>query len=237
MRLNWKVCSPKGVTMPEARKLTEAVEEYLEAIHRFSESEGPTTTGLAKQLHVAPASVTGMLRRLAEQGLISYERYGRIALTAEGRRRAQTVIRRHRLAERLLTDVLGVSLDQVHDEACRLEHALSPELEDRIAHTLGDPESCPHGNPIDVRSEGKASRLSDATQGRSFVVVSLSDESPEVVRYLAEQGLMPPARLKVTGREPLGGGVVITVDQVEKTLSRELAATIRVLPDDQGGSQ
>jgi len=220
--------------MPQAKELTKAVEEYLEAIHRSSESGGPTTTGLAKQLGVAPASVTGMLRRLAEQKLITHERYGRIALTSEGRKRARAVIRRHRLAERLLTDVLGVPLDQVHDEACRLEHALSPEIEDRIAQTLGAPEACPHGNPIDVRSERKASRLSDATEGESFVVVSLTDESPEVIRYLTEHGVMPSARLKVTGSEPVGGGVKVTVKGVKQTLSRELAATIRVLPDDEG---
>ena len=219
--------------MSQSRELTQAVEEYLEAIHRFSESDGPTTTRLARQLGVAPASVTGMLRRLAEQGLIRYQRYGRITLTPEGRRRARGVIRRHRLAERLLTDVLGLPLDQVHDEACRLEHALSPEVEDRIAQTLGDPEACPHGNPIDVGSHGKAGRLTEAAQGRDVSIVALTDESPEVVRYLTEHGLMPPALVKVTGRQPVGGGVIVMVGGVEKTLSRELAATIRVLPDNE----
>jgi DtxR family Mn-dependent transcriptional regulator len=175
-----------------------------------------------------------MLRRLAEQGLVTYERYGRIALTPEGRRQAQSVIRRHRLAERLLTDVLGVPIDQVHDEACRLEHAVSPDVEDRIAQTLGDPKACPHGNPIDLQSGGAASRLSEAQQGEALAVVGLSDESPEVVRYLSEHGLLPPARVMVTGSEPRGGGLVVTVDGVEKTLSRELAATIRVLPADEG---
>jgi DtxR family Mn-dependent transcriptional regulator len=220
--------------MSQSRQLTQAVEEYLEAIHRFSESDGPTTTRLAKQLRVAPASVTGMLRRLAEQGLIRYQRYGRIALTPEGRRRARSVIRRHRLAERLLTDVLDVPLERVHDEACRLEHALSPEVEDRIAQTLGDPEVCPHGNPIDVQSRGKARRLTEAAQGRDVTIIGLANESPEVVRYLTEHGLMPPARVTVTGSEPVGGGVIVTVDGVNKTLSRELADTIRVLPDDEG---
>jgi DtxR family Mn-dependent transcriptional regulator len=215
--------------MAKTETLTHAVEEYLEAIHRFaSAGGGPTTTGLAEHLAVTPASVTGMLKRLADLGLIAYERYGRIELTAAGDRLAHSIVRRHRLAERLLADVLEVPLDQVHDEACRLEHGLSADVAGRIADKLGDPELCPHGHPIDAQAEDRTMSLLDAPKSQALVVVRLENESPEVVRYLADRKLLPKARLKVKDREPVGGGVVVEVGKERHTIGRELAATIRV---------
>ncbi len=207
--------------------MTGAVEEYLEAIWRLSEKRNAlSTTGLAGHLKVKPASVTGMLKRLAGQGLITYRRYGRIDLTAEGQRRARSVVRRHRLAERLLTDVLGVPLDQVHDEACRLEHALSPAVESRIADRLGV-DACPHGNPISTAADRSTSLL-DAPLGRALVVVRLEEESPEVIRYLSELGLLPGSVVTIVRREPLGGAVDLELNGARKTIGRELADTIRV---------
>ncbi len=215
--------------MPQAETLTQAVEEYLEAIHHFAASgEGPTTTRLADHLDVRPASVTGMLKRLADLGLVDHKRYGRIKLTPAGERRAHAIVRRHRLAERLLTDVLDVPLDQVHDEACRLEHALSADVAGRIAKKLGDPELCPHGHPIDAQIQDRTMSLLDAPEGATLVLVRLGDESPEVVRYLADRKLLPRARLKVKAREPVGGGVVVEVNGGTHTIGRQLAATIRV---------
>jgi len=215
--------------MAERQALTQAVEEYLEAIQRFSgEGEGPSTTRLAAHLKVRPPSVTGMVKRLAELGLVTYRRYGRVNLTAAGQRGAKAIVRRHRLAERLLTDVLELPLDRVHDEACRLEHALSPEVEDLIARKLGDPESCPHGHPIKAGSEERTVTLAEAPQGRLLRIVRIEDESPEVVRYLAQRKLLPEAIVTVREREPVGGGVVLDVDGETQTLGRELAATIRV---------
>jgi DtxR family Mn-dependent transcriptional regulator len=215
--------------MPQAERLTHAVEEYLEAIYRLAASgEGPTTTGLADHLDVRPASVTGMLKRLADLGLVDHKRYGRIKLTAVGGRRAQAIVRRHRLAERLLTDMLDVPLDQVHDEACRLEHALSADVARRIAKKLGDPELCPHGHPIDAQIQDRTMSLLDAPEGAALVLARLGDESPEVVRYLADRKLLPRARLKVKTREPVGGGVVVELNGETHTIGRELAATIRV---------
>ena len=215
--------------MAERQALTQAVEEYLEAIQRFSgEGEGPSTTRLAAHLKVRPPSVTGMVKRLAELGLVTYRRYGRVNLTPAGQRGARAIVRRHRLAERLLADVLELPLDRVHDEACRLEHALSPEVEDLIARKLGDPENCPHGHPIKVGSEEPTVTLADAPEGRLLRIVRIEDESPEVVRYLTERKLLPKATVRVREREPLGGGVVLDVDGVRQTLGRELAATIRV---------
>ena len=215
--------------MAERKALTDAVEEYLEAIQRFSgEGEGPSTTQLASHLKVRPASVTGMVKRLAERGLVNYRRYGRVNLTPAGRRGARAIVRRHRLAERLLTDVLELPLDRVHDEACRLEHALSPEVEQLIARKLGDPEDCPHGHPIKAGSEERTVTLAEAPEGRLLRIVMIEDESPEVVRYLTERKLLPKGTVTVREREPIGGGVVLDVEGKTETLGREMAATIRV---------
>jgi DtxR family Mn-dependent transcriptional regulator len=213
--------------MTPNQPISGAVEEYLEAIHRLSSKRNAlSTTGLAERLSVKPASVTGMLKRLSELGFISYRRYGPIQLTPEGERRGRAVIRRHRLAERLLTDVLGVPLDQVHDEACRLEHALSADVESRIARRL-HADACPHGNPINVTADRSISLL-DAPMNRPLVIIRLEDESPEVIRYLTERGLLPGATVTVTRREPLGSAVVLEVKGETQTVGRELAETIRV---------
>lgn len=215
--------------MPTTQRqpMTGAVEEYLEAIHRLSgKGNALSTTGLAERLKVTPASVTGMLKRLAGMGLISYRRYGRIALTPEGKRRSRAIIRRHRLAERLLTDLLGVPLEQVHEEACRLEHALSPEVESRIADRLGA-QVCPHGNPINLASDRSLSLL-DAPANRPLTIVRLEEESAEVVRYLSERGLLPGAAVTITRREPLGSAVMLEVNGREQVIGRTLADTIRV---------
>jgi len=206
-----------------------AVEEYLEAIHRFgATAEGGSTTRLAEHLGVAPASVTGMLRRLRETGLITYRKYGEFALTAEGEARAHNLIRRHRLAERLLTDVLKVPLEEAHDEACRLEHALSPQLEARLATALGSPESCPHGHPIDAAAEDHTLPLADLPANRRAVIARLEDETPARVRYLSERGLVPGARVVVRKRDSLGEVLVVEVNGQTHSLALALARTLRI---------
>lgn len=209
--------------------LSAHVEEYLEAIHRLSRRPGGVSTmGLARQLAVKPASVTGMLRRLAALGLITYRRYHDIAFTEQGRRLAYQLIRRHRLAERLLTDLLKVPLDQAHDHACRLEHVVSPDLEIRIADALGAPSSCPHGHPINLAARDRTVSLLDAPLRRHLIISRLEDESPEVVRYLAERDLLPGTRIQITMRRPAAGTVVLTAGGQTHTLGVGLAATVRV---------
>jgi len=211
--------------------LSENVEEYLEAIHRLSEDpRGVSTTALARRLQVTPASVTGMLRRLRDLGLINYSRYRVIALTDEGKLRARQVLRRHRLAERLLTDVLKVPLDEAHAEACRLEHAVSPELEKRISDTLGAPEVCPHGHPVDVAGRDDTISLAEAPLNTALLVARLSDESPEVVRYLADLGILPGASAKIETRKAAAGTLVVRVGAATHTLGLALAQSVRVHP-------
>lgn len=187
-----------------------------------------STNLLARHLGVTPASVTGMLRRLAELGLVTYRRYHHIALTEEGERRAHDVIRRHRLAERLLTDLLSVPLEEAHAEACLLEHAVSPALVPRLVSALGSPESCPHGHPVDAGRPDDTIPLTEAPTGRPVTVARLGDESREVVRYLAERRLLPGAVVTVTEREPRGAAISLEVEGVRHTLSHSLAASIRV---------
>ncbi|HVA34545.1 MAG TPA: metal-dependent transcriptional regulator [Candidatus Baltobacteraceae bacterium] len=135
----------------------ESIEEYLEAVYRL-EREGPgvTTSGLAASLGVAPASVSGMLKKLGSDGYVEQVARGEVKLTPKGLDVALRVIRRHRLAERLLTDVLGMSGDDVHVEACMLEHAISDRVEERLVALLGDPKTCPHGHPIPPADGHKA---------------------------------------------------------------------------------
>jgi DtxR family Mn-dependent transcriptional regulator len=215
------------VALPAA--LSESVEEYLEAIRKLGKTPGGVSTSrLARRLGVAPASVTGMLRRLADLGFVTYQRYRDVRLTATGEKRADEVIRRHRLTERLLTDMLGVPLEEAHDEACRLEHAVSPALEGRIAEALGGPTECPHGNPVDIGAEDRTLSLAGAPVDRSLVVVRLENEAPDVVRYLTGRKLLPGARVRVKEREPLDGSVVLEVEGERQVLGPQMAASVRV---------
>jgi len=209
--------------------VSQSVEEYLQAIQRLSLLPGRvSTTRLARQLGVTPASVTGMLHRLADLGLISYRRYRRIALTPEGERLAQGLIRRHRLTERLLTNLLDVPLHEAHQEACRLEHAVSPALESRLADKLGAFAACPHGHPIDASRAEAGQSLLEAPLQRPLTIVSIEDESPEAVRHLAERGLLPGASVEVISRDPRDDALVLDVGGQTEALGRRVAAGIRV---------
>jgi len=215
--------------MPHTDALSENAEEYLEAIHRLSDRPGgASTTSLARHLRVTPASVTGMLRRLRELGMINYRRYRSIALTEDGRQRAHDLIRRHRLAERLLTDVLKVPLDEAHQEACRLEHAVSPRLEQRMADALGSPESCPHGHPMDLDAADAAVSLLDAPLSVDLVIARLDNESPDIVRHLSERGLLPGAGVIVRERDLTAGTVAVETSGKTHTLGVGIAETVCV---------
>jgi DtxR family transcriptional regulator, Mn-dependent transcriptional regulator len=216
---------------------TPAVEDYLKAIYQLSMGDEPVgTSAIAERLGISPASVTGMLKRLAQQGLIDHELYQGASLTARGRREAVRMIRRHRVLELFLVEVLGYTWDQVHEEAERLEHAASDELVDRMAGVLGDPESDPHGHPIP--GPGQAFRpadfpkLAELAPGDRAVLRRVSDEDPEALRYLARLNLVPGARLEVLERTPLRGPLRVKVEGAEEMVGLELAARlcVEVLP-------
>jgi DtxR family Mn-dependent transcriptional regulator len=211
----------------------ESIEEYLEAVYRL-EREGPgvTTSGLASSLGVAPASVSGMLKKLDKDGFVQYVARGEVKLTRKGLEIAVSVLRRHRLAERLLTDVLGMPWDEVHSEACMLEHAISQRVEDRLVKLLGDPQTCPHGQPIPPRDLSDPVRvgipLAQIEEGRRAVVSGVSEEIPEMLRYLGEVGLRPGASLRVIDKAPLGGPITIEIEKARHAISLELARMVMV---------
>src|SRR5579872_27601 len=166
----------------------ESIEEYLEAVYRL-EREGPgvTTSGLATALGVAPASVSGMLKKLSKDGYLEQVARGSVKLTHRGLEVAVRVLRRHRLAERLLTDVLGMPWDEVHSEACMLEHAISAKVEARLVALLHDPKTCPHGLPIPPKDLSDPERngmpLAQLEIGSDAVVQGVTHEVPEMLHY------------------------------------------------------
>jgi DtxR family Mn-dependent transcriptional regulator len=220
--------SHSGFRRPEAPN-TEAVEDYAKALHALAKrSDGPvTTSALAERLGVSPGSVTSMLKRMGEMGLVAHEPYRGATLTAEGERVALEVIRHHRLLESYLTDVLGMPWDRVHDEAEVLEHYISEELEERIAAALGDPARDPHGDPIPDRDLEVASErgipLAELETGGSGTLARVSDSDPEMLRFLAERKIRPGSEIRVGEREPFGGSVAIEVDGKPHAIGAELA--------------
>jgi DtxR family Mn-dependent transcriptional regulator len=217
--------------------VTEAVDDYLKAIYELAGNDGRATTALiAKKLDVAAASVTGMLRKLAEQDspFIDYEKHRGATLTEAGRRRALEVIRHHRLIELFLFETLGYPWDEVHAEAEKLEHAISERFEDRIAEVLGDPEVDPHGHPI-PRKDGTIPdrsdrRLLDLDAGTEAVVSRVSDRDPELLRYFAELGVKPGVPIELLERGPFDGPLMVRINGAAevKALGNRVCREIRV---------
>ena len=190
--------------MPDA---SPSVQDYLKAIYRLSrDGEQVSTTSLAAALGVAPASVTGMLKRLAGERppLVVYRSRRGATLTPAGERIALEIVRRHRLLELFLVRVLGYGWDEVHEEAERLEHAISARMEERIARLLGEPAFDPHGHPIPAPDLtlplSRAVPLSQAAVGAQGRIVSVSDADPAVLRRLSALGLLPGVGFTVAHR-------------------------------------
>ena len=206
---------------------------YLKAIYRL-EREGPgvTTSALATELGVAPASVSGMLKKLVGEGFVEHEVRGDIKLTRKGLEVAVGVVRRNRLAERLLTDILDMPWDEVYAEACILEHAISERVEERLIATLGNPTTCPHGHPIPPKDLTEPVMtgipLAQVEPGTRVTVSGVTEQMPEILRYLGGVGVRPGARLNVLEKAPLGGPLTIEVDGERHAISLELARTVMI---------
>lgn len=219
-----------------------AVEDYLKTIYHLSRDEAAAgTSSIAERLHVAAGSVTGMLKRLAERGLVEHVPYYGARLTAEGEDEAVRLIRRHRVLELFLVQVLGYTWDRVHEEAERLEHAVSDELIDRMAAVLGEPESDPHGAPIPEAGTAFVDRkypaLSELGVGSAAVLRRVPDEDPEALRYLATLRLTPGARIEVLDRAPLDGPVHLRVEGKDQFIGVELSKTLQVEPAERAGGK
>jgi len=212
------------------------VQDYAKAIYSLETRDGTvSTTALAERLDVRPASVSGMLRKLAVLGLVEHEPYRGVRLTERGRLVALEVIRHHRLLELFLVESLGMSWDEVHAEAEVLEHVLSEDLEDLIAAKLGDPTLDPHGDPIPSReltiADDQARALYDLEPGRRVTFVRVSDADPEMLRFLAERGIVPGARLEVIERQPFDGPLYARAGDGVHVLGATLARAMRVSED------
>ncbi len=213
--------------------ITQAVEEYLEAIYKMS-LEGPVIAArLAERMKVSPPTVADMLRRLTENGLVQMSRRHGVRLTRQGQHAAETLVRRHRLWERFLTDVLGLDWDEVHEEACKLEHAMSPQVEEKLADILGHPDTCPHGFPIpgtkDARKrEREAVPLSSLCVGDEGIIERVAEEEPKLLQYLATLGLFPDARIRVKEIAPFKGPMLVRVAGSQYALGQEVASKIMV---------
>ncbi len=214
--------------------ITAAVEEYLEAIYKMSQDDGPVIAArLAEHMQVSPPTVADMMRRMKEAGLVKMPRKKGVVLTARGEELAEKLVRRHRLWERFLTDVLGFDWDQVHEEACKLEHAISDQVEEKLAEMLGDPETCPHGHPIPgtrgARERMKADRpLSDLCVGDEAVIERVAEEEPKLLQYLASLGLLPEAHVSVKEIAPFKGPLLVQVAGAQYALGQEVASKIIV---------
>jgi DtxR family transcriptional regulator, Mn-dependent transcriptional regulator len=223
--------------MPEEVDLSEAIQDYLKTIYELSPDGGPTSTNhIAERLRVAPASVTGMLKRLAsmEPPLVDYHKHHGVQLTEEGLRVSLQILRKHRLLELFMVQVLGYTWDEIHEEAERLEHAISFRFVDRLARLLGEPEYDPHGDPIPGRDLQLPSMetipLSEVQTGLRVAVRRVPINNPALLRYLGEMGVLPGAILVVIAQVPFDRTVRIRLEPAgcEQVLGAEISQLLQV---------
>jgi DtxR family transcriptional regulator, Mn-dependent transcriptional regulator len=213
---------------------TEAIEDYAKAIFGLARrGSGPVgNSALSERLGVSPASVTAMLKRMSELGLVEHQPYRGVTLTESGRKVALEVIRHHRLIESYLAEALGMPWDRVHAEAEVLEHYISEDLEQRIAKALGNPSVDPHGDPIPSAKlalpADEGTVLSELADGDRGVFSRVSDTDPEMLRYLDERGILPGVELLVSDRDPFGGSLLIEVAGRPHSIGERLASRMIV---------
>ncbi|MBI4282207.1 MAG: metal-dependent transcriptional regulator [Chloroflexi bacterium] len=236
--------TPPAQTSPE--RLSPVAENYLLSLYVLGEEGLRTTAGrVAEHLKSFPSSeglgttlpsVLGMVRRMAKEGLLEMTPDKEMKLTTLGVARAEGMVRRHRLAERMVVDLLGLELHKAHVEAHRLEHAISPDLEARIIEKLGNPTTCPFGKPIPgsgyVPPSGPRLALDQAQHGTSYRVDRVPEEDPELLRFLVEQGILPGKTVTVVEASPHRGVITIKSEQGEESLGYGVAARIWVRPCD-----
>ena len=227
MRFRWK---------RESRMLSAVMEDYIKAIYaiRSDGQERVSTSALADSLDVTAPTVSSMLKKLEERGLVDREEYKGVTLTEEGELVALEILRHHRLLEAFLTERLDYDWADVHDEADRLEHHVSDELTDRIAEALGNPGVDPHGDPIpdadlSLPEPGDTIRLATVAEGEPVVVRRIRHQGDEELRYLDDAGIRPGVELEVADVAPFGMVTVETSDG-EQSLPEEIARLIEVVP-------
>lgn len=210
-----------------------STEDYIKTIYKLEgRGEKATTSALAAQLEVADASITDMIKKLSDKGLLHYERYQGVELTAKGRKMALTTLRRHRLWEMFLVEFLGYSWDKVHDEAERLEHVTSEELEHRLDKALGFPTVDPHGDPIPTKDGTVAgkddSNLSQCEVGDVVKISRVSDDNSEILQHASLIGLALNSKLTIKEKKNFDGSMIVKVGTKQQFISKEVAQAIFV---------
>ena len=213
--------------------LSHAAEDYLKSIYKLQEKEGKVSTGiLAEYLDVKPASATGMIKKLKSMNLVRHERYQGVTLTKAGKAIALEIIRHHRLLELYLYKALGVPWDGVHDEAEKLEHVISEEVEARMDEILGYPTEDPHGSPIPdkngVLPETSSIPMTELQDGQSCVVAEVSDNDSALLRHLGSFNLYPGTAFRVIEVAPFDGPFTIDIAGQQAVIGREVAKNIYV---------
>lgn len=216
-----------------AEEISPVVEEYLECVYRLEEKAGVArTSDIVKSLGVVPGTVTNTVEWMKRKGLVTHRRYKGVRLTERGRKIALQVVRRHRLSERLLTDLLHMEWGRVHDEACRLEHSMTDDVILHLEKALNNPKTCPHGNPIPTKDGGVAveeSRpLGEMRAGEGGRIVRISEERSDLLEYLGELGLVPGAEVKILKKAPMDGPITVEAGSASHALSRDMAFMIHI---------
>jgi DtxR family Mn-dependent transcriptional regulator len=219
----------------EAPKVSHALEDYLKAIYQLSEEKKPVIAArIAAETGVSPSTIFATLRRLAKEGYVTINRRKEIHLTSDGKKVAENIVRRHFLTERFLTDLLGLDWVKAHQEAHRLEHSISQDVEERLANLLRNPTTCPHGNPIPGASSSPAPKtmpLNEALDGQDVELDYITEGGERDVRllgFLQDHGLRPGAKVRVLDVAPSMGMMTLKVGDNQFSLGIEAAKKIRV---------
>ena len=206
---------------------TVAEEEYLQSMFWLEEAGLPITgANIARAMQLSPPTVHEMIGRLERDGYVSRAGDKSLSFTGDGREHARAIVRRHRLIERFLTDVLGIPWDEVHEEAERLEHAMSPVLEERMLAAIGDATTCPHGHPIVEGAREEGALLADVAPGATVHVLRFENEAEELLHYLKQAGLDPGLEGKVESSDD--DEVVVVSGEGTHTITRSVAETVSV---------
>ena len=224
--------SPRITQRRTPSMLSQAVGDYLKTIYKLQDDGAVSTTDIARALDVSSASVTNMIKRLAQMKLVEHESYKGVRLTEAGEKIALEIIRHHRLLETYLKEMLGYSWAEMHEEAERLEHHISEEFEDKIDALLGHPTHDPHGHPIPTRdlqiTQTATTPLIHAEPGRVLFIHHVSDADPELLQYLEEIGLLPQNTVEILDKAPFKGPLTLRIGEREQIVGHEVASNVFV---------